>query len=235
MQTRSSQGFWCLKAQVLYPMTALRLPWLPKSTQVLTFFSLFSCCQTEDDLLAEMPLTNQAHSDKGDMRGKARGWWGSLKLLRWTSRIVGGRRRRRDGSREADGHDGGADERRRYQSWAALLISSRPRCLVTLNDTLVGPMVSLRWQHDRPPLLKCKSGFNLKQSRLAEIIFLPPSQVLLSLLSISSPSSLQLLLLPTFPPFLPPHKKISPSRLFFHQLDPWGTGDGKSIFRRSDR
>lgn len=150
-------------------------------------------------------------------------------------RLVGGRRRRRDGSREADGHDGGADERRRYQSWAALLISSRPRCLVTLNDTLVGPMVSLRWQHDRPPLLKCKSGFNLKQSRLAEIIFLPPSQVLLSLLSISSPSSLQLLLLPTFPPFLPPHKKISPSRLFFHQLDPWGTGDGKSIFRRSDR
>lgn len=101
----------------------------------------------------------------------------------------------------------GAVERRRYQSWAALLISSRPRCLVTLNDTLVGPMVSLRWQHDRPPLLKCKSGFNLKQSRLAEIIFLPPSQVLLSLLSISSPSSLQLLLLPTFPPFLPPYKK----------------------------
>lgn len=58
---------------MLYPMTALRLPRLPKSTQILTFFSLFSCCQTEDDLLSEMPLTDQAHSDKGDMRGKARG------------------------------------------------------------------------------------------------------------------------------------------------------------------
>ena len=97
-----------------------------------------------------------------------------------------------------DGHDGSVDERRRYQSQAALLISSRPRCLLTLNDTLVGPMASLRWQHGRPPLLKCKSGFNLKQSRAAEIIFLPSSQVLPSLLSLFS---LPPFYFPPIPPF----------------------------------
>lgn len=91
---------------------------------------------------------------------------------------------------QADGHDGSVEERCRYQSQAALLISSRSRCLLTLNDTLVGPMASLRWQHGRPALLKCKSGFNLKQSRLAEIIFLPSSQVLPSLLSFFIPPPL---------------------------------------------
>ncbi len=104
---------------------------------------------------------------------------------------------------QAYGHDGGVDERGRYQSQAALLISSRPRCLLTLNDTLVGPMASLRWQHGRPPLLKCKSGFNLKQSRPAEIIFLPSSQVLPSLLlSFSHPPLTSHLSLhsPSFPP-----------------------------------
>lgn len=104
---------------------------------------------------------------------------------------------------QADGHDGGADERRCYQSQVALLISSRPWCLLTLNDTLVGPMASLRWQHGRPPLLKCKSGFNLKQSRPAEIIFLPSSQVLPSLLPFLLPSP------PSFPPFIHPPLSLS--------------------------
>lgn len=126
---------------------------------------------------------------------------------------------RRREEEQADGHDSGVDEHRRYQSQAALLISSRPRCLLTLNDTLVGPMASLRWQHGRPPLLKCKSGFNLKQSRPAEIIFLPSSQVLPSLL-----------FFPPFPPLtshLSLHSPLFPSHLFFHQVDPWGTGDGE--------
>lgn len=107
---------------------------------------------------------------------------------------------REEGEGQADGHDGGVDERRCYQSQAALLISSRPRRLLTLNDTLVGPMASLRWQHGRPPLLKCKSGFNLKQSRPAEIIFLPSSQVLPSRLSFSP-----------FPPFTSRLSLHSPS------------------------
>lgn len=51
-------------------------------------------------------------------------------------------------------------------------------------------MASLRWQHGRPLLLKCKWGFNLKQSRPAEIIFLPSSQVLTLLPFFSLPSSL---------------------------------------------
>lgn len=38
-------------------------------------------------------------------------------------------------------------------------------------------MASLRWQHNRPPLLKCKSGFNLKQSRPAKIISALPCKV----------------------------------------------------------
>lgn len=112
------------------------------------------------------------------------------------------------------------DECCRYQSQSALLISSRPRCLLTLNDTPVRPMASLRWQRGRPPLLKCKSGFNLKQSRPAEIIFLPSSQVLFFPFSFLLPS---------------PRYFSDPSPLFFQQLDPQGTRDGESIFRRSDR
>lgn len=137
----------------------------------------------------------------------------SLKVLWWTPGLEGGGRR--DG---ANGRDGDVDERRRYQSQPALLISSRPRCLLTLNDTLVGPMASLRWQHGQSQLLKCKSGFNLKQSRPAEIIFLPSSQVLPSRLSFFS---LPPLLLPTYPSFPPP--LFPPSSLYSHQVDPWGT------------
>ncbi|KAK2857071.1 hypothetical protein Q5P01_005806 [Channa striata] len=115
-------------------------------------------------------------------------------------------RRKRD---ELEDRDGSVDEQRCYQSQAAPLISSRPRCLLTLNGTPVGPTASLRWQHGRPLLLKCKSGFNLKQSRPAEIIFLPSSQVLPSLLPLLSLPPIPSLLFLAFPPSFPPPRSSS--------------------------
>lgn len=152
----------------------------------------------EYDLHTETLLGDQAHSDVGDVRRSAATDRISESAVVDTLGLW-----EEGGEQGEDGRDGGGDECRRYQSQAALLISSRPRRLLTLNDTPVGPMASLRWQHGRPALLKCKSGFNLKQSRLAEIIFLPSSQVLPPPFIFSLP----------FPPFRLTYTSVSPPSL----------------------
>lgn len=69
----------------------------------------------EDDLFAKTPLGDQEHSDEGGAKGEgADGIFESAVVDTWAR-----------GRRQADGHDGGVDERCRYQSQAALLISSR--------------------------------------------------------------------------------------------------------------